>query len=174
MDKRAMSYQGAPAATKANQIPGCLSNSTATPLLNTGELNSPFRCSNRETPNNRGICRVHQQGHSDDMAERLEHKTCKQKVRDGFVQSGKQKSNGHQYQFQTTGKEGESWKKRQIILRDIQENNKQQPQDVAQSISIKHKEHVFKQRAVKHWSIAQRGCRFSILLRTFKFCLLSP
>lgn len=72
------------------------------------------------------------------------------------------------------GKKENLRRQRQILLRDIQENKKQQSQDAAKGIPIKHKENVFKQRAVKHRSIAQRGCRFSILLRTFKFCLLSP
>lgn len=42
--KRPISQQHTPAATKANQIQGCMNKSTASPLLNTGEAESRTPC----------------------------------------------------------------------------------------------------------------------------------
>lgn len=99
------------------------------------------------------------------MVMRLEHTTCKQKLRAGFVQSGKQKSKrGINICPSLPRGKGNLRRQRQILLRDAQQKDKkQQSQDTARDSPMKHTENVLKQRMVKHWSVAQRGCRISIL-----------
>lgn len=98
-DKRARSQQCTPTAGQANQILGCVNKSTASPLLNTGEAESRTQChilgsQQRDSQQQRDRQTAECSNGVSQTVMRLEHKTCKQKVRAGFVQSGKLKSKG--------------------------------------------------------------------------------